>query len=268
MLYRLADEEINSEVVVDSEDAGGYDMWQTNAHGEGEEHIDIHYNVYFFAVQNAEEILQGAQPQVSEVGPYSFKEKYNKFDIKWTDDGDTVTYNTQRYYLFNEKDTGSGLSLDDKLLLPNPSVIGFEYFLGQIPPAATAALNDQLRQKIVDGQATVDGLVQQVEDTINGIRLLPDRIKEDLDARLEGLRTDIDGLFGRLYDFNDESSPALLLLKTLLCRTPSGLSPFWEVDPFSAWFGWLNDPLLLEVQHLLDAMAEQSGEVSGWVGGV
>lgn len=37
MIYKLADDTINDEVVVDSTDASGYEMWQTNASGEGEE---------------------------------------------------------------------------------------------------------------------------------------------------------------------------------------------------------------------------------------
>lgn len=121
--------------------------------------MKIHYNVYMFNVQNPDEILQGAQPELQEIGPYAFKEFYNKFDIKWTNDGDTVTYNTQKYYIFDPDNTGSGLSLDDKLLLPNPSAIGFEYFLGMVPESVTAMMTDQVRVSYCINYYIVDVLI-------------------------------------------------------------------------------------------------------------
>lgn len=268
MIYKLADDTINEEVVVDSEDASGYEMWQTNAEGEGADHVQIFYNLYLFNVQNAEEILQGAQPELQEIGPYAFKEFYNKFDIKWTDDGDTVTYNTQKYYLFDAEKTGSGLSLDDKLLMPNPSAIGFEYFFSMIPETATDMLDAQIKQIVTDGEDSMDDLVDGLIDTVDSLPLVPQILKDDIDARLMSLRTDLDGLFERLYAFTDQSTPATLLLKTLLCGTPAGASPFWEIGPYEAWFGWLNDPLLLEVQKMLDLIAEQTGEVIPWTAAV
>lgn len=75
------------------------------------------------------------------MGPYSFREYYNKFDIRWSDDGDTVTYNTQRYYLFDEEQSNPGLSLSDKILLPYPTVIGFEYLISQIPAPISDLVN-------------------------------------------------------------------------------------------------------------------------------
>lgn len=103
--------------------------------------LAISYDVYYFDIQNPEEILQGEKPVVTQVGPYAFKEYFNKFDISWTDDGDTVTYNTQRYYVFDEERTTSGLTLSDKITLPYPSVIGFEYLISEIPSFATDAVN-------------------------------------------------------------------------------------------------------------------------------
>lgn len=81
------------------------------------------------------EALDGERPKLMQVGPYSYDEYYVKFDIVWTDGGDTVSYNTQKYYLYNQGETGPGLSADDDLLLPYPTVIGFEYLLSTIGEA-------------------------------------------------------------------------------------------------------------------------------------
>ena len=103
--------------------------------------MTINYFLYFFDLQNEEAVLQGAQPIVTELGPYAFREYYNKFDISWTDDGDTVTYNTQRYYVFDPENTDPGLSLSDKITLPYPTVIGFEYLISTIPDFAVQAVD-------------------------------------------------------------------------------------------------------------------------------
>jgi hypothetical protein len=128
VLYALADDEINTQVVIDSTSAPNYDAWQTNAHGTGadvsirfqfpypsrynltrtvvlcslSQHIQIKYNLYYFEVQNMEEAISGGRPKLMQVGPYAYKEYYVKFDITWTDDGDTVTYGSQRYYIYDQ----------------------------------------------------------------------------------------------------------------------------------------------------------------------
>ena len=164
MLYALADYEIMQEVVIDSTSAPQYAAWQNNVYGDGREvksllmccpafvfviklcivkstyvsslhhpqHVQIKYNLYYFQVQNMAETLQGARPKLMQVGPYAYDEYYVKFDISWSDGGDTVTYNTQKYYLFNQDETGPGLSQEDQLTLPYATVIGFDYLLSTV----------------------------------------------------------------------------------------------------------------------------------------
>ena len=88
--------------------------------------------MYYFTVQNPSEILQGAKPIVTQVGPYAYNEFYVKFNISWSDNGDTVTYNTQKYYLFDNNRTGPGLSEQDTLLLPYPTAITFQNLLNGV----------------------------------------------------------------------------------------------------------------------------------------
>lgn len=120
------------EVVIDSTSAPQYDAWQNNVYGDGAEHVQIKYNLYYFEVQNMAAALSGERPKLMQVGPYSYDEYYVKFDIVWTDNGDTVTYNTQKYYIFNAENTGPGLSESDQLTLPYATVSGFNYLLSTV----------------------------------------------------------------------------------------------------------------------------------------
>jgi hypothetical protein len=90
IVYQLADDLISSEVVIDSAEAPNYKQWQTNAHGVGFRKSKIFYDLYYFDIQNAADILNGAKPIVTEIGPFCYNEYYYKFDIHWSDEGDTV----------------------------------------------------------------------------------------------------------------------------------------------------------------------------------
>jgi hypothetical protein len=88
--------------------------------------------------------MKGQRPILTQLGPYAYDEYYVKFDIEWTDDGDTVTYYTQKYYLFNKDETLPGLSEHDNITLPYVTAIGFEYLLNTIPVEADVLLDAAL----------------------------------------------------------------------------------------------------------------------------
>lgn len=120
------------------------------------------YLIYFFDIQNPDEILAGARPVVAEVGPYAYKEYYVKFDIEWEDDGDTVKYNSQRYYVFDQENSGPGLSDQDLLVVPYAAVIGFSSFLSKIPPQAQEALDTVILGEIVQAEQNITALMNQL----------------------------------------------------------------------------------------------------------
>lgn len=140
---------IDQQVVVDSTSAPNYEAWQTNAQGPGTD-VQIGYDIYFFDVQNPKEILQGAKPIVTEVGPYAYNEFYVKFDISWSDGGNVVTYNTQRYYIFDEERTGAGLSESDEITLPYPTALAFSFLLSQIPYNTTVLVDQYIQVTLID----------------------------------------------------------------------------------------------------------------------
>lgn len=181
--------EINDQVVIDSTSAPNYGAWQNNVYGDGAEvkhirnylfpnigltldvvrcsalwflqHIQVKYNLYYFEVQNMAEALQGERPKLMQVGPYAYDEYYVKFDITWSDDGDTVTYGTQKYYLFNQEETGAGLSPDDYLTLPYSTVSGFVYLLGTIDESDQKKIDHELHVSVCSIFRSICGQVSK-----------------------------------------------------------------------------------------------------------
>jgi len=109
IIYAIFDALVNEQVVVSSTSSPSYQTWLTNT--EGSDAVPISYQLYVFDTQNPQEIVQGAKPSVIELGPYAFHENFNKIDVSWSDDGDTVTFRNQRYYTFDPANTGPGRRL-------------------------------------------------------------------------------------------------------------------------------------------------------------
>lgn len=249
---------INEEVVIDSTDAPNYNSWQTNVYGDGADNVQIKYKLYFFEVQNLEETVSGQKPVVVQLGPYAYDEYYVKFDIVWTDHGDTISYNTQKYYIFNEAETAPGLSKDDDITLPYPTVIAFQYLLGQVTDAQEQILDQIIDGKLQAKEQALEGSIQMIYAGIQASNLTAFQ-KRAADAKLASATATMETLFTDLYSFTNQSDAGDVVLKTLLCGGPNGFSPFWKVNQFDAWFGWLNDPVLVEVTHLLAAVSNKTG---------
>jgi hypothetical protein len=247
---------IRDAVVIDSVDASSYDVWQSNFFGDADDDDKpiVHYDVYLFDLQNEHAALNGSRPIVSERGPYAFLEYYNKFDITWGDDGDTVTFNSQKFFIFNPERTGTGLSLDDQIKLTYPTALGFQFLLQEIPEAADAALDAALEGAIDSKLLAIEQTIEDREEAIiNNPIMTPEQKNaslaelEQLDALVEVVRVGLDR-------YIESAAPGDSLLKLLLCGyNPDRVSPFWTTDPISAYFGWLNDPILVAVQDLLNA---------------
>lgn len=231
---------IKNSVVVDSPHASAFDTWQTNIEGEGDD-VDVHFNVYFFDIQNPKDILNGAKPVVLEKGPYSYLEYFLKFDVEWSDDGDTVTFNTQKFYVFDPESSAPGLSEHDNLTVSYATALGFQYLLGKIPVDA----NDFLDGLINETLYPIEQALEKAADEYRGPKK---QLILDIEAALETLQ-------GDLEQFIDEAPPGMGAMKILLCEAgPGGPSPFWVTQPQSAYFGWLNDPVMQAIANIVTAI--------------
>ena len=150
---------ISDEIVIDSSNAPSYNLWQSNIYGNGEKR-PIYYDLYIFDVQNPIEALRGEKPILVQVGPYGFMNYYNKFDIHWSDGGDTVQYRLQTFYCFSSERSGPGLSINDSLTLAYPSALGFEYILQGIPLSAQELLDAAVTSKINSKIDAIDEIIQ------------------------------------------------------------------------------------------------------------
>lgn len=161
VVEKLINNEIAREVVIDSPEAESYDSWRTNTESPGSD-TQVFYDIYIFDYQNVDDLLAGAKPVVVERGPYRFREYFNKFDIEWADDGNEVTFNNQKYYIFQDEGTGAGLSLGDYLTVPYVTVIGFEWLLGALPPEANQAVEYALHEKVFGPiEANLTAIIEQ-----------------------------------------------------------------------------------------------------------
>ena len=180
VFHHLEVEGIRQEVVIDSTSANSYDTWQSNIYGKGKKR-EINYQLYIFNVQNPVKALAGEKPILVQIGPYAFNQYFNKFDIKWTDDGDTVQYRLQTFYVFNKAASGPGLLDTDNVTLAYPSALGFEYLLQQIPISAQtlldAAVASIVNSKLDSIDAAIDAKIAAVK---KNPRLTPEEKNQTL----------------------------------------------------------------------------------------
>lgn len=190
--------------------------------------------MHFFDCQNVEEAQTGSKPILVEVGPYAYDEYFIKFDINWSDGGDTVTYYTYRYYIFNQERSGPGLKETDTIKMPYPTVAGFQYILNKVPVKYQVLIEEGILKvlNLADqaAQSKYTQLNDQIDDNpdLNGLQR---GVAHRLLDRIEGLTN---RLFSDLFVFTNQSDPLDLLLKKLMCDTPSGVSLFYEGQPSTA----------------------------------
>jgi len=118
-------EELEERVEVDGDILGALDDAATV-------HSNINYDLHYFHIENPDEVMNGEKPRVTELGPYSYDEWYNKFDVSFSENGEEVTYNQQKYYTYNSEASNPALTEEDEIRLIYPTVVGFEYLLGQV----------------------------------------------------------------------------------------------------------------------------------------
>jgi hypothetical protein len=250
IVNRLVDDEINSEVVISSESSTNYDSWRTNKYGDGAD-AKVHFDLYFFDVQNPEEVIQGdnitsqlhfllkrlplgAKPIVVEKGPYAYDEYFEKFDIEFSDGGNIATYNEQTYYVFNQDRSLPGLSENDNLTLVYPTAMGIQYLVETIPVNVTDLVMAKINASLLNLYHYVEYELEEIYEKIDSIRLLPRRIKDQIENDIRTIESDFTIFYQTLWRFLSETTPADILFKLLLCASPYGISPFWQVNPSTA----------------------------------
>lgn len=78
----------------------------TDQYGDCDDCTPYYYALSMFNVTNAEEYLaKGAKLKVTEVGPYVYRRRQIKVDVKVSDDGNEVSYKQYTYHQFDAEET-------------------------------------------------------------------------------------------------------------------------------------------------------------------
>lgn len=258
-LYEIITAQIDMTVAIDSPSASAYDDWQNNVDDPGFTDLPIHYDLYFFDVQNYKEIISGGRPVVTEVGPYSFDEKYVNFDISWADGGNQVTYTQQKYYVFNASRTGPGLTLQDSLTLPYAATITFNGLfatLASLSDAVETKLQQIIEYLMVSKIQMAQAELSKEHPSCSPCGTTPSNHSPECIA-MSDVCAKFDRIAAALVAMTDTIPVRQTAFKYLTCKycvSPDPFlrtTPFYQTDPVTAYFGTANDSLLYGVEQLL-----------------
>jgi len=83
--------------------------------------VEPKLKIYIFNFTNPDEFLQGARPDLVELGPYVFQEDWVKDNVEWRDGDSKIKYNQLRYFKFLPKESKG--KLRDVVTIPNIPMI-------------------------------------------------------------------------------------------------------------------------------------------------
>jgi len=100
-------------IVVDSVNAKEYDEWQDSRYPT----VPLTYmKFYLFNLTNADDVLQGAVPDLQQVGPYSYIEQNVRTNVSWTDNGNILHYLNWEFYQYDPNTSAPGVDpINDRI---------------------------------------------------------------------------------------------------------------------------------------------------------
>ena len=105
------------------------------------------YRVYFFHVENAENITAGGTyPVAREVGPYFLIEKKKKLNFEINETTNDISFEPITYFEFDQASSGN-LTLNDELTVVNVPLMGVVKTSNSIPiPFAVNAIRSAIKK--------------------------------------------------------------------------------------------------------------------------
>lgn len=79
----------------------------------------MYMSYYVFDLQNLEDTLAGKKPNVSQRGPYTYKELRKNIPIVWEDNGNLLTYKENKTFIFDPEKSCTNCKESDIVTTPN-----------------------------------------------------------------------------------------------------------------------------------------------------
>ncbi|XP_069954603.1 lysosome membrane protein 2 isoform X1 [Cherax quadricarinatus] len=100
--------------------------------------VPIYMQIYLFNVTNPDAIrFHGAKPILKEVGPYTYREVREKFDLVWGHDDGSVSYQ-QNFTFFFDEEMSNGLKETDYITTINAVMVTVAAKIEKLGPAIQA----------------------------------------------------------------------------------------------------------------------------------
>jgi len=132
------EQQIDLNIVVDSTSSPLFDNWQNTT-------APMFMKFYIFNITNPKEVELGGKPNLTELGPYSYREIKYKFNITFDKNGREVSFKTYQYYIFDEATT-IGNPFTDIITTVNLPLIGifstFENWWEKLAMGAIASITN------------------------------------------------------------------------------------------------------------------------------
>ncbi|XP_068099973.1 scavenger receptor class B member 1 isoform X2 [Hyperolius riggenbachi] len=203
-------QQVQKNVQIDPSSGFAYEMWRDLP-------VPFFMSIYIFEVKNPQEILLGEKPWVEERGPYVYREKKQKTNITFHENG-TVSFVELRTFWFEpEKSVGSE---DDYVVVPNVLVLSSSVM-------------------VKDSNFAIKWLFSRTLATFNQEPFMNRTVKEILwgyhDPFLDFINTFLPGKlpfkgkFGFFADFNDSN--------TGIFTVNTGVEDISKVQMIDTWNG-------------------------------
>ena len=114
------DKGIADQITVPDPEDEDYDEWKSNDYSGA---VPMYTRFFMWNLTNPDATLQGSRPIFNEIGPYTFREYSYKYNVKFDEDKDEVSFNSYSRYSFRPDDS-KGLTLQDNITNFNPAYLG------------------------------------------------------------------------------------------------------------------------------------------------
>lgn len=169
--------------------------------------VPIYKQYFVFNLTNPEEVIEGAIPNVTQIGPYSYREFRTNEVLYWNQDQSIVTYMPNRTYIFDEATSCAGC--DDQM----------DSFVTVNIPLLTVAL--KLKNTDLTNYTNCLGLVQFAADSW-GVKLFQrKRVREFL------------------WGYTDDMLDTIVNVKSDDCPSSAAkdVKPFVQIQKNNTYFG-------------------------------